>query len=495
MRAFFITFLVTFLSAFQNIAIAQVPQTPAPQNSPSSPDNTAQPAIEEATINVSDSVGPAVVSVGTEVLPKKSKTKTFYYGPRGQGQPAPFGGGNDDALRRFFEEFFGQMPEEKQIGLGSGVIIDEKGFILTNGHVVNDADKINITLSDGRKFKGEVRGKDARSDLAIVKINADHLPVAKLGDSGKLRIGQWVVAIGNPFGFALRNHEPTLTVGVISALHRVLGVAPSNEGDYSDLVQTDAAINPGNSGGPLVNLHGEVIGINVAIYSTSGGYEGVGFAIPINVAKKIMTRLIEGKKIQYGWFGVSIQDLNEELAKQFGVDTKGALVAGVLQNSPAEKAGIKSGDVIRRVNNQEVTNARALTALVENIPVGSKVPVTVIRQGKETNLQIEIGERPEKIEKGGGGEGEESGTWRGLRIRELTPEIAQKLGVEQQKGVVVVDVDAGSPADDAGLSPGDVILEINRQTVNNSDDYRRITNDLKGDALIQTTKGFFVMKG
>ena len=216
------------------------------------------------------------------------------------------------------------MPDRdyKQVGLGSGVIIDSSGYILTNQHVIDQADKIKVTLSDGREFKGEIKGQDARSDLAVIKIVAKDLPAVELGNSEKLRIGEWVVAIGNPFGFALEGAEPTVTVGVISALHRSLGKILSRNRDYTDLLQTDAAINPGNSGGPLVNLKGEVVGINVAIFSTSGGYQGIGFAIPINAAKRIISQLIAGKEVLYGWLGITIQDLTEDMAKYFGLSIK-----------------------------------------------------------------------------------------------------------------------------------------------------------------------------
>ena len=235
--------------------------------------------MEDAIINVANTTGKAVVSISTEHTAKIGGGKRYYFS-------YPFGSspGEDESFRRFFDDFFGEMPEReyKQIGLGSGVIIDQEGYILTNEHVINDADKIKVTLSDGRDFKGEVKGRDARADLAIIKINASNLPVASLGDSDNLKIGQWMAAIGNPFAFAMQNPEPTVTVGVISALHRSLGRLSSRDSDYNDLIQTDAAINPGNSGGPLVSLKGEVVGINVAIFSTTGGYEGVGFAIPIN---------------------------------------------------------------------------------------------------------------------------------------------------------------------------------------------------------------------
>lgn len=446
--------------------------------------------IEDAIINVANTAGKAVVSISTEHTTKVQGGRRFYFN-------APFGGspfGEDEFFRRFFDEFFGEMPdrEYKQIGLGSGVIIDPEGYILTNEHVIDEADKITVTLPDGREFKGEVKGKDPRSDLAIIKINARNLPVADLGDSDNLKIGQWVVAIGNPFGFAMQNPEPTVTAGVISALHRSLGRGVSRERDYNDLIQTDAAINPGNSGGPLVNLKGEVVGINVAIFSTSGGYQGIGFAMPVNNAKRIISRLIEGKKILYGWLGVTVQDLTDDLAKHFGLpDKTGVLVAKVLEKGPAEKAGIKEGDVIKQFDNKTVNNVRELLNIVGKTEVGRKVKALVIRDKQELNLEVQIAERPQDLEKVAY---EAAGKWRGLEVEDLSSESARRFRIEEKRGVVVVNVEPDSPADGAGLVPGDVILEINRQPVKNASDYQRIIKGLKGDALIRTSRGYFLVK-
>jgi len=450
--------------------------------------------MEDAIINVAKAVGPAVVSISTEHTEKikgGGGGRRYYF-------RSPFGtspSGEDDPFRKFFDDFFGEMPdrEYKQRGLGSGVIIDSRGYILTNQHVIDEADKITVTLSDGRDFKGVIKGQDLRSDLAIIQINARNLPVASLGDSDNLKIGQWAVAIGNPFAFAMQNPEPTVTVGVISALHRSLGRTLGRDRDYNDLIQTDAAINPGNSGGPLVNLKGELVGINVAIFSTSGGYQGVGFAIPINNAKKIIANLIEGKKITYGWFGVTVQDLTEELAKYFGLpDKNGALVIGVIENSPAQKAGIKESDIIKQIDNKPINNTRELLSIVGKAEVGGKVKAGVLRDKKEITLEVVIGERPENL-----GETQVKETynkWRGLEVQDLTPDIASRLGIDEKKGVVVVDVEPNSPADEAGIVAGDVILEINKQAVKNVSDYQKITKGLKGDALVKLSRGFVLIK-
>lgn len=446
--------------------------------------------IEEATINVAATTGKAVVSISAEHTTTLRGGRQFSFN-------SPFG--EDEFFRKFFDDFFGEMPqrEYKQMGLGSGFIIDPRGYILTNHHVVADADKITVILPDGRQLRAEIRGQDPRSDLAVIKVNAENLPVARMGNSDDLRIGQWAVAIGNPFGFAMQNPEPTVTSGVISALHRTLGRSFGRDKDYNDLIQTDAAINPGNSGGPLVNLKGEVVGINVAIFSTTGGYQGVGFAIPINSAKRIISKLIEGKEIKYGWLGVTIQDLTPELAGYFGLtETKGALVVNVLPGTPAAKAGLKEGDVILQSGSTPITNVKELYAIVGRVDIGKKITLTVLRDKKETTVDVVIAERP-------AAPGEEDKTqpvpqkgaaWRGLNVQELTAEMAQKLGLEAAEGVLVVSIEPNSPADASGMTPGDVIVEVNRQKVKTPADYQKITTSVRGDVLVRTQRGYFVVK-
>jgi serine protease Do len=292
----------------------------------------------------------------------------------------------------------------------------------------------------------------------------------------------------------MQNPEPTVTIGVISALHRALGRALSQYRDYNDLIQTDAAINPGNSGGPLVNLRGEVVGINVAIFSTSGGYQGIGFAIPVNSAKRVISRLIEGKKILYGWLGVTVQDLSEDLAKHFGLpDKNGVLVAKILEKSPAQKAGMKETDIIKQFDDKPINSVRELLSIVGNTEVGRKVKVLVIREKKLLTLEVEIGERPQDLEQIAQ-QGVPSGNWRGLEVEDLSSDKVKRFRIEENKGVVVVDVQPNSPADEAGIISGDVISEINRQTVKNISDYEKITRVLKGNALVRTSRGYFLIK-
>lgn len=446
--------------------------------------------FQDAVVNVANTTGKAVVSISTERIRRVGGGRRYYFGSPFKDF---FGG---DEFRRFFDDFFGEIPEReyKQMGLGSGTIIDAEGYILTNEHVVAGADKITVTLSDGRKFKAELKGKDERSDLAVIKIDARKLPVVKLGNSDNLRIGDWVVAIGNPFGFALENTEPTVTVGVVSALHRSLGRVLSRERDYSDLIQTDAAINPGNSGGPLVNLKGEIVGINVAIFTTSGGYQGIGFAVPINRAKRIISRLISGKKILYGWLGVRVQDLTPELAEHFGVsDAKGALVVSVLENSPAQAAGIEEGDIIKKFGNQEIDSVRKLVSVVSRTEVGKRIDVILLRNNKEINLKVRVTQRPEDLEEVVS-EAKATEGWRGMEVEEITPNLSRRFGIEQREGVVIVNIGPGSPADEAGLVPKDVILKINRRPIDNLSTYQKMIKDSKGDVLIKTQRGYFVVK-
>ncbi len=451
--------------------------------------------IEDAVINVAGTTGKAVVSISAEQTTRIQGSRRYYFGYPHRGGQSP--SIEDDSLRSFFDQFFPEMPdrEYKQLGLGSGVIIDPEGYVLTNEHVVGNADKITVTLSDGREFKGEVKGRDQRADLAVIKISARNLPAAKLGDSDNIKIGQWVVAIGNPFGFALQNPEPTVTIGVISALHRSLGRTVLWDKDYNDLIQTDAAINPGNSGGPLVNLKGEIVGINVAIFSTSGGYQGVGFAIPANNAKRIISRLIAGKKVLYGWLGVSVQDLSDDLAKYFNLsDKNGALVVQVMEKGPAEKAGMHEGDIIIKFDNQPINNVKGLLSIVGRAEVGYKAKAVVIRGNKELSLGIEVGERPENPEEISKVDTGITAGWRGLGVEGLTPENIRRFGIQEKEGLVAVNIAADSPAEESGIIPGDVILEINRQSVKNVSDYEMITRELKGNALVKTARGYFLVK-
>ncbi len=449
-----------------------------------------------AVEDVAQRVGPTVVSIRTEKI-ENYRPQHYFYGPF-----------HDEFFQRFFEEFYGEQPERqfKRSGLGSGVIIDKQGYILTNEHVINDTDKITVTLADGREFKAVLKGTDPRSDLAVIKIDAPNLPVAPLGDSDQLKTGQWVVAIGNPFGYLLANSEPTVTAGVISALHRSLPRTSRQDSDYSDLIQTDAAINPGNSGGPLVNLKGEVVGINVAIFTTSGGYQGIGFAIPANNAKRIVEQLIKGQKVAYGWIGISIQEVDDRLAQYFGLEKpKGVLVVKSLENGPAQKGGVQDGDIIVSIDGQEINNSSSLLRKIGNAKIGDKITLEILRDNKTDKIPVTVGKRPSFDQEGRMiEEGEEEPRqsnlksepqhWRGLKVNNIPPELAEQLQLPTSEGVIVVDVSDNSAAEEAGLRKGDIIVSINKTLIRNVEDFNRTVESVKGSCLVRTLRGYRVIQ-
>ena len=451
--------------------------------------------LQDAFTNVAETVGPAVVSIVTEVT-QKIPTRRYYFGP-----PREF---SNDEFDRFFKDFFGEVPEQefRQQGLGSGVIIDKEGYIITNDHVIGEATRITVILSDGRRFNAEVKGSDPRSDLAVIKIKADNLPVAKLGDSDSVKTGQWVIAIGNPFGFVVNNPKATVTVGVVSALHRSLPMGSREGRNYIDLIQTDAAINPGNSGGPLCDLNGDIIGLNVAIYSTTGGYQGIGFAMPVNTAKRVLSDLIEGRKVSYGWFGVTVQELTYDMAEYFNIaNRKGVIVIEVIKDSPADKGGIKNGDIIRTFNGKEIDALQTLLKFIGEAEINKEAKVGIIRDGKEMTLAVIVGERPSEETIAGGGikkkeeqEAPEAEKWRGLTTVDITDEIVQRYGVEKQPGVLILDVDVDSPAYEAGLRRGLIIKEIDKKTIQNMEDYNNVVKGTKGNTLIRTDRGYTIVK-
>ncbi len=406
-------------------------------------------------VELAKKVNPAVVNIRTiKVIKGRSRVFRYYFGPN---FPRDFFG--DD----FWERFFGEQPEReyKEQSLGSGFIISEDGYILTNNHVVEGADKIKVRLSNEKEYEGRVVGKDSKTDIALIKVEADdnHLPTVKLGDSDSLEVGEWVMAIGNPFGL-----EHTVTVGVVSAKGRVIGMGP-----YDNFIQTDASINPGNSGGPLINTKGEVIGINTSIFTPSGGNVGIGFAIPINMAKEIIPQLKEKGRVVRGWLGVMVQKVTPELAESFGLkEGKGALVGKVNEGSPAEKAGIKQGDIIIKFDGKEIKEMNELPRIVANTPVGKKVEVVVFRNGKEKALKVKVGEMPEEKEIAFEKEKEKN---LGMTVQELTPELASRLGLYDEEGVIVRRVEPNGPADEAGIRRGDIIKEVNRKPIKNMGDF------------------------
>lgn len=390
-------------------------------------------------------------------------------------RPDAFG---DRTLDDFFRRFFEQRPQEsfKPRSLGSGVIIDASGYILTNHHLIADADGIQVRLPDDREFVATVIGKDSKTDLALIRITgAGKLPVARLGNSDEAEVGSWVIAIGNPFGL-----DATVTAGIISATGRVIGNGP-----YDNFLQTDAAINPGNSGGPLINLNGEVIGINTAIFSRSGGSMGIGFAIPVNMAKAVLEQLKSHGRVTRGWLGVRIQSVTQELTKVLGLKKRhGALIAHVETNSPAHTAGIRTGDVIVRFDGHPVGHMNELPAIVAATPIGKKVPITIIRAGKSLVLHTVIAELEEKDTEVKTNKSKTS--FFGATIRALTPTLREQLHLDHAvHGVVITNIEQGSNAAISGLQVGDVISEINRQPLNNVADFRQAVHNVKpGETLL-----------
>ncbi|MBM4123499.1 MAG: DegQ family serine endoprotease [Nitrospira sp.] len=355
-------------------------------------------------------------------------------------------------------------------GMGSGVIVSSNGYIVTNNHVVEGAHELTVTLPDKREFTGKVVGTDPKSDLAVIKVEAQHLPVVSWGDSGQLQVGEYVLAVGNPFGLT-----STVTSGIVSALGRGhMGIT-----QYEDFIQTDAAINPGNSGGALVNAAGELVGINTAIISQTGGYQGVGFAIPVSMAKPIYESLVATGKVVRGYLGVGIQDLNQDLAKSFDLkQPQGALVSDVNEDGPAEKGGLKQGDIIVKYQGGAIGDAAALQRAVTRTAVGAKAQLTVVRNGREVNLAVTIGEQPGPVTMAGAEKGLDHAL-AGLDVQGLDRQARQALGLDAKTtGVVVVNVEEGSAAGRAGIRPGDVIREINRQPVSSVKDYEKLAMSL-----------------
>jgi serine protease Do len=385
---------------------------------------------------------------------------------------------DDPFFRRFFGDQFGrqrQQPKEhKSAGLGSGVIVTSDGYIITNSHVIKDADEIKVTLTDKKEYSGKVVGSDPKTEIAVVKIEAKDLPTISWGNSDSLQVGEVVLAVGNPYGL-----NQTVTMGIISALGRAnVGIA-----DYEDFIQTDAAINPGNSGGALVNVKGDLVGINTAIYTTSGGYQGIGFAIPSNMVKSIMDSLVSKGKVVRGWLGVTIQRVTPELAKQFDLkDDTGALIGDVIEEGPAEKAGLQRGDIILEYDGKKIEEPYVLRNMVANSLPGEQHTVEILREGKTSKVTITIGELPsdgQPVETD-----EFQNVMKGITVQNMTPELAKKLRIpEKIKGVIITDIDENSMA--AGiLAQGDVIQEINRNKVTDTKAYTSMVSKIKKDESV-----------
>ena len=424
---------------------------------------------------------PAVVNISTT-----QRTKVHPKLPKGMEIPdlpedSPFG----ELFRHFFGEG-GSLPQQRDTqSLGSGFVISEDGYILTNYHVVQEADEILVRTSDHSEHVAKVIGGDKRSDIALIKIEATGLPVVQTGSSEELKVGEWVLAIGSPFGF-----DHSVTAGIVSAKGRSL---PSE--NYVPFIQTDVAINPGNSGGPLFNLEGEVVGVNSQIYSRTGGFMGLSFAIPIDVAMNVAEQLQTTGHVTRGWLGVLIQDVTRELAESFGMDMpRGALVAQVLPNSPAEAAGLQVGDVILRFNGKEIRNSSVLPAMVGTSPVNKDAELAVIRDGDSTRIKVKIGELPAEEDLKLVGTARDPGrtSLLGITVSDLNAQRRQELSIQQPAGVYVEAIKEG-PAQQAGIREGDVILKINNQWVENTAAFRELVDELPAErsvaVLVQRSSG------
>jgi serine protease Do len=432
--------------------------------------NVSAPVVSAAELGhgfaeIAKEIEPAVVNINTEQVIHAA------------------GGGMQDPFSEFFGgrspfgQFFEGPRDFKQKSLGSGFIVDPSGYILTNNHVVENASSIKVKLNDGRMLNAKVVGTDKQTDLAVVKVSATNLPVVHLAKSDDIEVGDWVLAFGSPFGL-----EKTMTAGIISAKGRVIGAGP-----YDNFIQTDAAINPGNSGGPLVNLRGDVVGINTMIASENGGFQGVGFAIPSQMAESVYGQIVNAGHVSRGWLGVQIQDMTPELAKGFGVkQEKGALVADVDPNGPAAKAGLKSGDIIAEYNGQKVTDGRDLSLAVASSKPGTPSSLKIIREGQERSLSLTLGERPsDTSEKARSAEpGEEHGRL-GVMVENITPEVQRQLNLSSTRGALITEVRPGSPAEEAGLRPGDIVREINHGPVATASDLQKGLKGLsQGDNVL-----------
>ncbi len=463
-------FLITGLALF---SLAQMPAVA-----------TAKAAVQNdlwpgSFSELAQSVSPAVVNIRTETTTTRGSNvyRHFFSHPFGKNDP----------FNEFFEKFFNAPHDREytQRSLGSGFIVDCQGFIVTNNHVVEKADEIKVKLKNGDEFAAEIIGMDAKTDLALLKIETEtNLPSLQLGDSDSIRVGEWVVAIGSPFGL-----EQTVTAGIVSAKGRVIGAGP-----YDDFIQTDASINPGNSGGPLLNLQGEVVGINTAIVASG---QGIGFAIPANLAQNIIEQLKESGRVTRGWLGVGIQPITQELAEYYDLeDNQGALVTQVFPGDPADKAGIEPQDIILQVDGKKIKDNRELSTMIANIPVGETIKIKVLRKGKIKTIPVQIAKRDdtELADQEGGQQADEM---LGIRVAALTPEVARELNLNIAQGVYVTQVEAGSRADRAGISRGDVIREINHREIRTTADFREIMKDIKeGERLhlyIRKTNGMHLV--
>ncbi len=419
----------------------------------------------EAFIYISEMIVPVVVSIQSTRIIHSSDLKKYH---------------DNDELRDYFK--FKIPREYRQRGSGSGIIVSKDGFILTNVHVINEARRLRVILADDREFDGKIVGMDPYTEVAVIKIDADDLPVAKLGDSSKSRVGEWVLAVGNPL--ELRS---TVTAGIISAKNRQIDIL-KDQYSIENFIQTDAAINPGNSGGALVNLRGEVIGVNTAIATETGYNAGFGFAIPINLAQKIMGDLIRKGKVDRGYLGIAMQNIDKKKAEALGMDhPQGVFVSQVLKGEAADLAGVHAKDVLLKIDGQKVKKSNQVQAIIAGKSAGDRITLTLLRNGKKYSFMVQLGTRKEQIPVTTLGKATESFDHLGLQVDELTLDVAARLNYSGKSGVVVTRVERWSPADEAGLSENDVILSVDNQSVKSENDFYDVIDHLdEGSVVIMT---------
>ncbi len=466
---------------------------------------TAMQQLEDAVSNVAENAGNTVVGISTQ----RNRHVISYFRNHGH-----------EFLNDFFRTFFfgdSSSPEYKQFGLGSGVIISHDGYIITNEHVISGADKIIVILADGREFQAKLKGAEYRTDIALLKIDVSDLPYAELGDSKTLRSGQWAIAIGNPYSYEVSSYKPVATFGIISALGRTLPKSNNLTRGYLDLIQTDAAINPGNSGGPLLNILGEVIGINVAISNSNSS--GIGFAIPINDAKSVIEKLLQGEKILGGSLGIGIRDINYIMAELFDLKrAQGALVLKVLKGSLADSAGLRSQDIILKFNSEKVENTIDFMKKISRAKQGDEIRLKILRNSLPRLIRIKLSEIPKEIASEQSHEllrvkkkkaapsrtlrndqnNKETSktplkTWRGMKVAEITKEFANNFEIDTDIGVIVTKVIEGTPAEQAGIKVKDIITQINTFNIQTLEDYLFATSKALGKVLIKTNRAYLMI--
>jgi serine protease Do len=467
-----LTLTIATLTAGATWAVNQSLDTRSPDVRPvqlSIDDRPLPQDKDNSYAHVIQRVAPSVVQIDTTAKARVTAA------------PPDFPGWNHPFFRRFFDEHSRPQPRveiPRQRGIGSGVVVSPDGYILTNNHLVENADAVKVTFADGRELEATVVGKDPKTDVAVLKVDASDLPSVTIADSDQLQVGDLVLAIGNPFGIG-----QTVTMGIVSATGRAtLGL------DYEDFIQTDAAINPGNSGGALIDTGGRLVGINTAILSRSGGNQGIGFAIPSNLARDIMSSLVAHGRVTRGYLGVTIQDLNPTLAKAFKLEQEqGALINEVVPDSPADQAGLRHGDVILEFNRKPIQDSRRLKFAVAATTPGESVPVRVQRDGKEKEIRVTIrelsGEQP--LAQSSPESADDTGTLKGVAVTDLDDANRAELRLPKSvRGALIARVEPGSAASEAGLQPGDVIQEIDRQPVENAEDALRLTRDSINEATL-----------